>query len=78
LTTDQMEVPEEIVAEIFQTFDLDEIRRMITDIFLIAICVPRNELRGYGRSDLSFTQTELIRLVEATFLLYKPVQRKSS
>jgi hypothetical protein len=78
LTPNEIEAPEDLVAEFFETFDLDEIRRIIADVFLIALCAPKDELRGYSRSDISFTQTEMIRFVEAAFLLFKSSHGKSS
>jgi hypothetical protein len=71
LTTDEMDVPWEVIADFFETFDLDEIRQMIVDIFLITLCAPKDELMGYSRSDILFTKKELIRFVEAALLLYK-------
>jgi hypothetical protein len=78
LTTDEIEAPEEVVKDFLQTFDLNEIRQKISDISDIAICAPRDQLRGADRYDLLFIKRELIRLVEAVYLYHQDSNENKS
>jgi hypothetical protein len=70
LTVDEVRHPELAFKHFFQNTDLVQVRELIIDLFHIQMNTPNGENK-YQRSELVLYQHEMLRVFEASFVIYQ-------
>ncbi|TDW99730.1 hypothetical protein [Dinghuibacter silviterrae] len=79
LTLQEMEVPSKVIVQFFHSLTLDEARELVGFVFDSAVGLPDEHFegqRGLSRTDFQFLGKEVVRLIEAAFLLSKDQRNK--
>jgi hypothetical protein len=71
LKEEQIKNPETVIANLFENWSLEDIRALMHDIVIQAVCFDYNGLATLSRSDMVWFCEQIEMLIEAVFIIHQ-------